>query len=64
MSRSKRDEVHHIDEFYIASDDPWVEEAAAAGIGGLTLKEAVRGAMMGLPEFLTIPDPLLVVSIE
>lgn len=57
----KRSEVHHIDEWYVEDKEAWLEEAAAAGIEGLTLQEAVRGAMMQMPDFMTIPDPIVVV---
>ena len=35
----------------------WSKESAAAGLAGLTLREAARGALT-LPEFQKMPDPL------
>ena len=35
----------------------WAKESAAAGLSGLTLREAARGALT-LAEFQKMPDPL------
>ena len=51
-----------LEELAISDPDPWYEEASQAGIEGLSLSETVRGIMHGIPDFLTIPDPIVVVS--
>ena len=43
-------------------DQEWREDASEAGVGGLTIREAAKGALCS-PLFQLMPDPLLVVSV-